>query len=405
MRKTGLREGTFSPNRNEPIHRWYPYIEGYSSALVESELDACSLDSSAIVYDPFAGTGTTPLSGSIRGYRSCFSETNPFMRFVIETKVNTTMRIAGNSKKMEKLNELAEQIDSIIARERPVKPIENASYNKYFNEDVIQELLVAKSVISNIADSDIRSMARLALSSILVPVSKMVRRGDLRFATEKERSRKAYNVAAALKNKLIEMVADIESVGGRISSETHCLSEDVRLASTEEKVDCIITSPPYLNGTNYIRNTKLELMLNDYVSEESGLSSLHATGIVAGINNVTRATRSKECLPEVEEYYKALVPVAYDKRIPTMVTTYFDDMDHALGTMSALLKKGGILVMDIGDSQFAGVHIPTHELLAKLAINHGLILSSTETLRTRRSKNGMQLTQKLMRFENGGHSK
>ena len=29
-------------------------------------------------------------------------------------------------------------------------------------------------------------------------------------------------------------------------------------------------------------------------------------------------------------------------------------------------KYGGIFVMDIGDSQFAGVHIPTHDILSEI---------------------------------------
>ena len=33
----------------------------------------------------------------------------------------------------------------------------------------------------------------------------------------------------------------------------------------ENKVDVIVTSPPYLNGTNYIRNTKLELWFLGYL--------------------------------------------------------------------------------------------------------------------------------------------
>ena len=30
--------GTFSLNKSEPIHRWYPYVEGYSSCLIAEEL-------------------------------------------------------------------------------------------------------------------------------------------------------------------------------------------------------------------------------------------------------------------------------------------------------------------------------------------------------------------------------
>ena len=30
--------GTFSLNKTEPIHRWYSYVEGYSSCLIAEEL-------------------------------------------------------------------------------------------------------------------------------------------------------------------------------------------------------------------------------------------------------------------------------------------------------------------------------------------------------------------------------
>lgn len=54
--------------------------------------------------------------------------------------------------------------------------------------------------------------------------------------------------------------------------------------------------------------------------------------------------------------------------------------------------------MDIGDSQFAGVHIPTHEILVKICESHGFKLYQEEILRKRRSKNGMILTQRLLKF-------
>jgi hypothetical protein len=35
------RHGTFMPNRVESIHRWYPYVEGFSSTFVESIIVKC----------------------------------------------------------------------------------------------------------------------------------------------------------------------------------------------------------------------------------------------------------------------------------------------------------------------------------------------------------------------------
>lgn len=56
--------GTFLLNKTEPIHRWYSYVEGYSSCLVTEELKKLLTLNPKIktIYDPFCGTGTTALA-------------------------------------------------------------------------------------------------------------------------------------------------------------------------------------------------------------------------------------------------------------------------------------------------------------------------------------------------------
>lgn len=181
-------------------------------------------------------------------------------------------------------------------------------------------------------------------------------------------------------------------------SPTIKLADDVREINQSDLVDAVITSPPYLNGTNYSRNTKLELKLLDCINNENDLSFFHSKGIVAGINNVSAATTEGNILDEVLPYYDALVPVAYDKRIPTMVSEYFNDMQKAIKQLSKSIRKDGYLVIDIGDSQFAGIHIPTHDLLTKIAIKVGFVPTSETIIRKRTSKDGSQLSQRILRF-------
>ena len=56
--------------------------------------------------------------------------------------------------------------------------------------------------------------------------------------------------------------------------------------------------------------------------------------------------------------------------------------------------------MDIGDSMFAGVHIPTHDVLVELAEMHGFKKYDEEILRVRHSNNGTKLSQRVIRFIN-----
>lgn len=164
------------------------------------------------------------------------------------------------------------------------------------------------------------------------------------------------------------------------------MSDDARDNDYVDTFDCVITSPPYLNGTNYIRNTKLELKLNDFIFSESDLPKFHSKGIIAGINNVSKRTVIDAVLPVVSPYIEMLQPVAYDDRITKMVAGYFRDMDMVIRKLSTSIKSNGLFTMDIGDSQFAGVHIPTHQILSKICEKYGFLLYDEEILRQRRSK-------------------
>ncbi len=129
------------------------------------------------------------------------------------------------------------------------------------------------------------------------------------------------------------------------------------------------------------------------------MSEFHAKGIVAGINNVSKKTKSNHSVKEVASIVEELNKCSYDKRIPIMVNDYFYDMNNVFIKLRQLMKNNSIFVMDIGDSQFAGVHVPTHEILAALCKNNGFVLESEDIIRSRYSKNGMKLSQRLLRFK------
>lgn len=385
--------GTFSLNKTEPIHRWYSYVEGYSSCLIAEELKTLLALKPNIetIYDPFCGTGTTTLVASTYGIKSFYSESNPFMQTVIETKINGVQKLDADV--------VSALLIEYLALINEIKINKYASWNgfeKFFGERQLNELLTLKDLITQEDNESVKSILALALSSIVVKVSKMTRRGDLRYATEKEYREE--NVVECFADKLNEMIFDIQHHKAIVKCGTTKVSDDARDNDYVDTFDCVITSPPYLNGTNYIRNTKLELKLNDFIMSENDLPSFHSKGIVAGINNVSKRTAIDTILPVVEPYFEQLQSVAYDERIPKMVAGYFRDMDMVIQKLRTSIKSGGLFTMDIGDSQFAGVHIPTHQILSNICAQYGFTLYDEEVLRERRSKNGMVLTQRLLRY-------
>lgn len=388
---------TFALNKSEAIHRWYPYLEGYSSCLISDIIEEIGSDSIHSIYDPFCGTGTTSLVASAYGIKSYYCETNPFMQMVIEAKVNYVKRLRDSGIGNKYLVEFLNRIEYYNLRFL-YDTLTWDGFEKFYTIEVLSMLLDLKNEVNKIPNDDTRTIATVLLASVTVRASKMIRQGDLRFAKDSEKDGTDRDILTNFIDKIRVAIDDINSDACPTLAETFRLADDARDISIENQVDCVITSPPYLNGTNYIRNTKLELKLTGFVTSEKDLPKYHSKGIIAGINNVSKRKSGFEPLEVVQPYLDKLDGVAYDRRIPVMIAGYFYDMDKVIERLAHAMKNKGYLIMDIGDSQFAGVHIPTHEILTEICNAHGFQLYDEEILRERRSKNGTVLSQRLLKF-------
>ncbi|GHU23673.1 hypothetical protein FACS1894164_08610 [Spirochaetia bacterium] len=72
------------------------------------------------------------------------------------------------------------------------------------------------------------------------------------------------------------------------------------------------------------------------------------------------------------------------KRIPIMEFDYFNEMYTVFTRLAPRLGKKAKIIIDIGDSIFAGVHIPTDDILIELFNENYLFLEK------KKSENGAQ---------------
>ncbi len=87
---SGFRDSAFTRNREIPVHRWVPWIAGFSAQFVEDCLSKYLKEvdpHSAWVLDPFAGVGTTLLESYIRGFNVVGFEINPYAALASRTKL------------------------------------------------------------------------------------------------------------------------------------------------------------------------------------------------------------------------------------------------------------------------------------------------------------------------------
>lgn len=403
---------TFRESQRLPGHSWYPYVEGFSAPYVRDALLRFGTRPRN-VYDPFGGAGTTQLTAAVMGIPSFYGEVNPFMSFVAETKVTSAAWARKNLPVVRgRLSRFIGLLDDYELKQRG-KRVDLTGFEStfpgrdFFVEEDLRDLLAAKALAEEIGgDGHLRAIMLLACAANVVLSSNMTRRADLRRRRPDEYRTRVVNVARSIRESAQRMLSDIESLPESMAAMTLVTNDSRQLgAELAETFDIVVTSPPYLNGTNYIRNTKLELWFMGFLESEAQLADYRRQTVCAGINDVSRAREQHAEFEPVEVVARTLDIHSKDRRIPTMVRQYFSDMGRVLSSAYRSLVPGGRFVLDIGDSQFYGVHVPTDVLLIEVARSVGFSVENKHLLAKRYSKGDVELKQVelVLRKPSGGN--
>jgi len=399
---------TFQSSKQIPLQSWYPYLEGYSPDFVKYIIQSYLSKHTKIIYDPFSGTGTTPMVSSEFGYTSYYSEINPLLQVLSKVKFE-----ARGSKNKNKIIAILENLlinlkNDIISQEED-QELKNSYINtfknsKFFSEEVFSYILKTKTYLNQIYFKNILASELLTIATLgsLIENSYLKRQGDLRFRREKELEElKRTNYFKTLESKLRRIIDDLKII--KTSPTPTLITEDARNIGKLPflGIDAVITSPPYLNGTNYFRNTKIELWFLGYLKNQQNLSNFRRLAVTAGINDVSLIEKKNINNIYLKKLVKILEGKAYDKRIPKMVNDYFADMKTIFTEIKKQLNKNAVLAIDLGDSIYSGVHVKTDEIFTKILTDIGYVFDQKITLRKRQSNNGQELKQVLLLFKNG----
>ena len=82
-----------------------------------------------------------------------------------------------------------------------------------------------------------------------------------------------------------------------------------------------------------------------------------------------------------------------------MAVCYFNEMFQVFNGLKSKLLNGAVILIDLGDSIFSEVHIPTDKILIEILRHIGYTYNSNQILRTRRSRNGSVLSQFLITLQ------
>jgi len=399
---------TFRGGAKEPFRRWYPYLEGYSPEYVRMIFSEYAPDAH-IVLDPFAGTGTTAFTAAEQGKTAYFCEINPVLQFITQVKIHVRRLDSSTRASLaDALGEVSKGIEGQLGAFEADYFLSKAYQDtfgdsEFFDESVYTCVLKARSLIDYVAREHpfLADLLTVAILSVLVPCSQMKRAGDLRYKTAREKRTQQVQFIPAIKRAIAQIAQDIQGDVNGLKTEPILLCEDARSLSQLPPlgIDTVITSPPYVNGTNYFRNTKIELWFLRCLHNKHDLATFRAAAVTTGINDVTSRKTPTTCHPEVEKVVRALEQRAYDARIPAMIASYFSEVADIFGIIRNHLTSRATVAIDIGDSSYAGVHVPSDYLLTVCLRDLGYSLSQEIVLRRRKSRSSVPLKQSLLVFK------
>jgi DNA modification methylase len=403
--KSGFGDTAFTKNRNEPLHRWVPWIAGFSGAFVEEVLSsAVSSDPSTVtVLDPFAGVGTTLVEGLMRGYNVVGFDINPYAVLAADLKVSCIRhRLKPLTEAIGQLNHLCEKHSEKDVRPRSKPPYGFRSRVPFFSPRIERDVLLLSDLIDEQKNALVKKVLKVALGSVMVGFSNYSYEPSLstRAAAGKPLVENA-DVFGIFRDKVREIEADIRLLQRHMRSFKH--RPDARVYERsflqgadvlpDASIDALITSPPYLNNYHYVRNTRPQLYWLGLTQGNGQLKKLESENFGCFWQTVRSgaAITLDFHLPELREIIETIRERHPEKGVyggkgwANYAAKYFNDCYAFFSVTRRVMKPNGSVVIVIGNNIVQGVHIETERFLAEIAGLHGFRLQEMHLVRKKRT--------------------
>ena len=382
--KTYGRIMQFNKNKKEPIHRWYPFVEGYSREFIESILKEMK-KKELVCLEPFSGSGTTALELQNNNIPCYAFEVNPLMYLIARVKLENNYDVNRIIFWHDYIKNSRDNMQVVLQTAFSTLYEDENKKKWNYNTEVGIAIQKLKNSISNIDEDIYKDLFTVALASILLEVSNLYRNGKcLSYKKNwKERSISQDDVFRRFDEKIEEqIISDIRNSMNRKTTQNnkqHLYNMDSRVGIENEvqdnTIDLVITSPPYLNSRDYTDTYMLELKTLGFTDSAAEIRKLREKTLRSHvqikweddtqINNVllTETLRKLESASEnIEQWNDSIID---------MVRLYFVDMKKIFCVLYKKMKQNGRVYFNVSNSAYFNVLIDTLEICASIAEQEG----------------------------------
>jgi SAM-dependent methyltransferase len=385
------------------VHAWYRFVLSFPPHLVRKYLSLFDLQQKGIVFDPFCGTGTTLVEAQKKGFRSIGADAHPFAAFVSRVKTNWSISLYELETKRNEVISLAfEEYEKLGLGSLSLSPLllreDQAAYSEdtELSEDEkkliptgflsplpLKRLLLLRSAIGKVChrgSEDTQDFFYLALCYVIANGA-----GNFAFGPEiyRTKPKEDYDVLGHFAKQTRIMIQDLKMIGESHRSykkaEIFC-SDSRNCAFLQERIDAVITSPPYPNEKDYTRTTRVESVLLGMIRKKDELRELKNWLLRSNTRNVFVSDTDKDEIREFESINKICQQIeerrivlgktsGFEKLYHKVVAHYFGGMRKHLRTLRPHLRYGAKLAYVVGDQlSFLMVPVYTAQLLGEIAV-------------------------------------
>lgn len=401
----------FDKNKSAFIHQWYPFVEGYSKEFISgiiSELDY----KPNCCFEPFVGSGTTPVELQQEGIKCISFEVSPFMHLLATVKLESTYQLREFEKHYRKIDQTLNELKNkapILTYPVAETLVERKDLDKWiYNKETFKGILDIKLGISQIKDLKYQNLFKIALASILLEVSNVFRNGkcvsyrkDWKEANRFSRRSVHKIFLCKLRDKIREDIGTLESQSATIMNKNFCYLQDVRkgiLNIPDKSVDLMITSPPYLNSRDYTDIYRIELWVLDLITSYDDMLSLRKQTVISHVQyrldefKTINSTLLKKTIRKIENSEDKL----WNVNITRMIKGYFRDMDYLFFNLRDKMIKDKMIYFNIANSAYSNVEVKVDEIICEIAEMNGFKVQEIRKARDLKSSGQQKMAIKSL---------
>ena len=412
----GKRLQDYFAIREEPslylTHYFHPYKGKFHPKMIRALLNYIYPKSQGRIFDNFAGSGTLLVEASLLGLDSMGVEINPlsclmsnvkcyslnfdtyklkdniteYLEILTEDIYNWRRRASGNLllfKGLVNYHWVSEQSKQLCIE------LKNALRDK---EKTVPQVLIARELLKNINDEEIKNFLLLSLSGTISDVAR--RTSDQFLDVLRGRLNDLYlriflfqELNKTLKIRLGKSktyIADTRNMGKEIPSDS---------------IDGIVNSPPYAVALDYIKNDYPQLVLLELTESISQLERDMMGNPRVNYDRKElreKLTKKDENLTDFSETGNKIVNYLISngrQQAGLRSFKFFTDMIKTLREMKRVLRKGSKAAIVIGNNHFMvgdnTIEVPNSQVLLEIAENLGFKVNRLIGRKLQKSSEGI----------------